>query len=92
MPFNVSRGATVGFSIEFFDASGNQTLPSSGSLSIDYPALTGGRATQAVTLTRGLVFTGTWDSTISDLGLATVSVSGAGQATPSTTTLRVIHP
>lgn len=92
MPFDVHRGAVVGFSIEFLDANGNLTLPSSASLSISYPALTGGTAVATVSLTRGRVFTGTWDSTIADLGLATVSITGAGQATPTTTILRLKYP
>lgn len=92
MPFNVSRGDVVGFSIEFRDADDNITIPSSATLSITYPALTGGTAVATVSLTRGLVFTGTWDSSVSDLGIATVSVLGAGQASPTTTTLRLIYP
>lgn len=92
MPFVVSRGTNVGFSVEFYTSSGALTMPTSGWLTITYPALAGGTATQTVTLTRGRVFTGTWDSTVSDLGIATVSISGAGQATPTTTQLKVVYP
>lgn len=92
MPFTVSRGTTVGFSIEFFDVNGALTMPSSATLTVIYPALTGGTATATVALNRGRVFTGAWDTSVSDLGFATVSVLGAGQASANTTTLRVIYP
>jgi hypothetical protein len=93
MPFNVSQGSTVTFTAEFFDSGGAMTVPSSATLTIVYPVSNTTTTSCSIGMSAaGNFFTATWGSGVSELGLATFSVSGAGQATPTTGTLRIITP
>lgn len=95
MPINVVQGDTVEFTVEFLDASGNLTVPTSGALSIAYTALAGSTALASIDLTpSGSFFTGLWSSGVAALGFAIWSVTAPGSAfTPANTgKLRIIDP
>ncbi len=91
MPFNVTQGSTVEFTVEFFNANGVLTVPSSATLTVTYTTTSGGSSSTTVALTQSnSFFTGTWGSGVAALGLATVSITAPGQATPTTATLRIL--
>ena len=93
MPFNVTLGSTVGFTVEFFDSTENITVPTSATLTITYPmssnSLIIGTATIGMSAI-GNFFSATWGTGVAALGLANYSISAPGQASPTTGTLRLI--
>lgn len=95
MPINVVQGDTVEFTVEFLDALGNLTVPTSGALSIVYTAIAGSTALASVGLSpSGSLFTGLWGSSVAALGFANWSVTAPGSAfNPANSgQLRIIDP
>lgn len=93
MPFNVTQGSTVEFTVEFLDASGNLTVPSSATLTMTYTTIAGTSASSATAMTpSGSFFTALWASGVAAFGFATYSISAPGQPTPTTGTLRLLDP
>jgi len=94
-PVNIDYPNTARFVVEFFDADGALTVPSSGTLTISYTdraTLTATSTDISLTLTDSF-FLGTWSSSGAVIGLASWSVTGAGLASPAATgTIRVINP
>jgi hypothetical protein len=92
MPFNITTGSTVEFTVEFFSSANILTVPTSATLTVTYPfssnSLATGTATIAMTPS-GNFFTATWGSGVAALGLTTFSITGAGQASATTGTLRI---
>lgn len=68
---NVTRGASVAFfGITFLDANKNLTVPDAAKLRISYPKK-GALKCEDISLTKnGSAFEGTWDSSVSDDGIA----------------------
>ncbi len=95
MTFNVAQGDMVEFTVEFLDASGNLTVPVSGTLSVIYTNTANSTDSFTTALTpSGSFFTGLWNSGLSRLGLATWLVSAPGSVfTPANAgQLRIITP
>ena len=92
-PFNIQQGNSANFVVEFFDDSGDLTVPSSADLTVTYTNTSNISQADAVTLTEiNSFFTGTWPSTSAALGLATWVATCAGStATQSTGQLRIIQ-
>lgn len=82
MPINVNQGDTVEFTVEFLDASGVLTVPTSGALTVVYTDnTTGSTASASVSLTpSGSFFMGLWGSSVAALGFANWSVTAPGSA------------
>jgi hypothetical protein len=92
MPFNITSGSTVEFTVEFFSSANTLTVPTSATLTVTYPLSSNSLATTTATIgmsPSGNFFTATWGSGVAALGLTTFSISGAGQASPTTGTLRI---
>jgi hypothetical protein len=92
MPFNVSLGSTIEFTVEFFDSNNVLTVPSSATITISYPLSSSPLTTASCAIAMspsGSFFTANWGSGVAALGLSSFSVSAPGQATPTTGTLRV---
>lgn len=87
------QGNTANFTVQFLSSTGAATTPSSGNLTVTYKS--GGvsiTATIGLTNNSGL-FTGAWDTTPADLGLATWVVSSPLSSAPAQTdTIDVIDP
>jgi hypothetical protein len=95
MPINASQGSTIGFTVEFFDTTGNLTVPTSATLTITYPPSSNSIVTQTATIgmsAAGNFFSATWGSGVAALGLTSYSISAPGQATPTTGILRLTSP
>lgn len=93
MPFSASLGSTVQFTVVFFDANSVITIPTSATLTITYPPSSNNLTSVSCSIPMspaGQYFTATWGSGVSYYGDANFSISGAGQATPTTGTLRLI--
>lgn len=92
-PYNVTQGSTVEFTVEFFDASGVLTVPTSATLTMIYTTVIGATATQSIAMTQsGSFFTAIWGSGVAKLGLAIFSIGAPGQATATTGSLRLLNP
>lgn len=92
MPFNITTGSTVQFTVEFFSSANILTVPTSATLTITYPLSSNSLVTTTATIgmtQSGNFFIGSWGSGVAALGLSSFSVSGAGQASPTTGTLRI---
>lgn len=93
MPINVTTGSTVEFTVVFFTSANAVTVPTSASITITYPLSTNGLTITSCSIAmtpNGSFFTATWGSAVSALGSVSYSVTGAGQASPTTGQLRVI--
>lgn len=92
-PFNIQQGNTANFVVEFFDDSGDLTVPSSADLTITYTNTSNASQADSVTLTEtNSFFTGVWSSTSAALGLAVwVATCANSTETQSTGQLRVIQ-
>lgn len=95
MPTNIIQGDTAQFTVEFLDANGNLTIPTSGTLSIVYTNTAGSTASSSIGLTAsGSFFVGTWSSVVSAVGFANWSVTAPGLAVnpAASGVLRIIDP
>lgn len=95
MPTNITYPNTARFVVEFFDDDGALTVPSSGTLTIDYidrVSLSATSTNIGLTQTNSF-FVGIWSSTGAAIGLATWSVSAPGITAPADTgQIRIIDP
>lgn len=93
MPTNVIYGNTAQFVAEFLDSNGDLTVPSGGTLSIDYPVGLTTLSTDIAMTLQNSFFTATWSSSVSDLGTAGWSITATGSTTAASTgVLRIITP
>jgi hypothetical protein len=93
MPINATLGSTIGFTVVFFDTSSNITVPTSATLTVTYPPSSNILTTVSCSIgmtASGNLFVATWGSGVAGYGLSSYSISGAGQSTPTTGTLRLI--
>jgi hypothetical protein len=82
-PFNIEQGNSVVFGVEFFDASGFTSVPSSASMTVAYTNTSNVTQTDSFTLNRqNLFFTGSWSSTSAALGLATYTAIANSSVSP----------
>ena len=82
MPVNVTLGSCVQFSVVFFDAVGNISVPSSGSLGLAYTSVSGSTASTAIDLLpRGSFFVTSWDTSVATFGTVNVSANAPGEVT-----------
>ncbi len=94
MPTNITQGNTAQFVVQFISsATGSAIVPSSGALTITYN-ISGVATSTAISLVlQGSMFTGSWDTTPADLGLATWAVSSPATTNPAQTgQINVIDP
>lgn len=90
MPYNITSGSTIEFTVEFLDSDGNITVPTSATLVVTYTNTAGSSAIDTVALSAaGSFFTGTWGSGVSALGRADYSVTAPGQVNPTQGQLRI---
>ena len=83
-PTNIEQGNSVVFGVEFFDASGFTSVPSSASMTVAYTNTSNSPQTDSVTLNRqNLFFTGSWSSISAALGLATYTAIANSSVTPT---------
>ena len=91
MVFNVRRFSTAAFPVEFLDANGVLTVPSSATLTITYTSTAGVAGSTAIDMVPvGFTFVGNWPAGNSDLGLWGYSISAPGQVSPITGSIRVL--
>lgn len=93
-PVNIVQGNSAFFTAEFYDSSGNLTVPPGATLAISYINTSNASATDNVALSlTGSFFTGTWSSASASRGLASWSITATGNSTASQTgQIRVIDP
>ena len=93
-PVNITRPNSAFFTAEFYDSSGNTTVPSGATITVTYVNTSSVSQTDTVTLAlTGDFFTGTWSSALASLGLATWQVFATGNSTAEQTgQIRVIDP
>jgi len=90
MPYNITQGSTVEFTVEFLDSNGDVTVPTSATLTIVYTDTTNSTAADVVDMSAsGSFFTATWGSGVARLGRADYQVTAPGQALPTTGQLRI---
>lgn len=78
-PFNIEKENSAEFVIEFIDANGNLTVPSSADLTVTYVNTSNSSQIDSVALSNtNEFFIGTWSSTSSALGLALWEITCAG--------------
>lgn len=91
-PVNVQQGNTANFVVEYFDGSGSYTKPLSGSVQISYTNTANVATTDIVSLTlTNRFFTGSWDTSVAKLGLATWTVIANSTTIAETGQIRVIQ-
>ncbi len=82
-PFNIEAGNSASFVVEFLDAAGFTSIPSSASMTVAYVNTANSPQTDAFALVvKSKFFVGTWSSTSAALGLATwtaIANSSVGQ-------------
>lgn len=83
MPTNITKGRTAQFIVEFIDASGNLVTPSSGQLTINYAVNFVSQQDVIDLSPSGSFWTGSWDSSPADLGIANWSVTSPLTTTPA---------
>ena len=93
-PVNLTQGNSAFFTCEFYDTSGNVTIPSGGTVNVTYTNTSNTTTTDLVSLSQtGSFFTGTWSSVLASLGLATWQLFATGNSTAvQTGQLRIIVP
>lgn len=92
-PVNIEKGNSASFTIEFLNASGVLTTPSTANLTVAYTNTSNASVTDTVSLTQSnSFFTGTWSSTSAALGLATWEATMAGSTViQATGQLRILQ-
>jgi hypothetical protein len=77
MPININQGNVPTFTVEFLDSNSNITVPSSGTITLNYVTSSGFSTSTSIglTLANPKVFTATWDSTPARLGLVTYAIT-----------------
>jgi hypothetical protein len=93
MPFNVTSGSTVVFTVVFFDANGEITVPTSATITVTYPLSSNPLTTTscAIDMTAvGDFFTATWGSGVAALGKSSATASAPGITSADPQTLRII--
>ena len=93
-PVPITQGNSAFFTAEFFDSSGNTTVPSGATLVVTYINTSNASQTDTTTLDpTGSFFTGTWSSTSAAYGLADWSITATGNSTAANSgQLRIIYP
>ena len=91
MVFNVRRFSTAQFPVEFLDASGNLTVPTSATLTITYGSTSGVIGSTVIGMVPvGFTFVGNWAAGNANLGVWDYSISAPGQVSPTTGKVRVL--
>ena len=96
MPTNITQGNVAKFAVEFLDAGGNLTIPSSATLTVVYIPIGSLAAVscQIAMIPFGSFFTASWDSTPASLNLASYSITAPNQVNSPAGSgqIRVIDP
>lgn len=91
MVFNVRRWSTAAMPVDFLDATGAITTPTSATLTITYTTTSSVLVSTVIAMVpSGASFIGNWGAGVSDLGLANYSISAPGQANPTVGVIRVL--
>lgn len=93
-PVPITQGNSAFFTAEFFDSSGNTTVPAGATLNLSYTNTSNVAVTESITLTQtGSFFTGTWSSTSAAYGLVDWDITATGNSTAAQNgQIRVIYP
>lgn len=93
MPFNITKGNSAKFVVEYIDTNGDTTVPAGGTVYLEYPVgLSMVSEVMPMTLVNSF-FTTTWASSVSDEGICPWYVVAAGSTIAlSTGSIRVISP
>lgn len=90
MPYNITQGSSVEFTVEFLDSDGNITTPSSATLTMVYTDTSNSTASASIDMTpSGSFFTATWGSGVARLGNAQYLITAPGQVNPTQGILRL---
>lgn len=94
MPYNITYGSTVEFTVEFLDSNGVTTVPSSATLTMTYTSISGTTASSVISLTQsGQFFVATWGSGQATVGVANFSIfAPGGLSVPTVGQLRLLGP
>jgi hypothetical protein len=93
MPFNVTSGSTVVFTVVFFDANGAVTVPTSATITVTYPLSSDPLTTTSCSIGMTAVgdfFTATWGSGVAALGKSSATAIAPGITSADPQTLRII--
>lgn len=90
MPYNITQGSTVEFCVEFLDADGAITVPTSATLTVVYTNTGNSTDSEIIDMSAsGSFFTATWGSGSARLGNAEYRVTAPGQVNPTQGQLRI---
>jgi len=91
MPVNLTQGNTAEFTVEFLSSVGGTVTPSSANINVSYTSSLNVASTDVVPLSiANSIFSGTWGSSGTLLGLVNCVVSTGSNASVFTTQLRII--
>jgi hypothetical protein len=92
-PFNIEKGNSAQFVVEFFDSTGLLSVPPSATIAVTYINTANNSQTDTLTLNSvGSFFTATWSSTSAALGLATWTATALPSSVQAATgQIRVIQ-
>ncbi len=93
MPINISQSSTIEITAVFFSSAGILTTPSSATVTITYAPIASPLTTTSCSIgmtQTNSVWTANWGVGVAALGIASYSITGAGQASPTTGTWRVM--
>lgn len=92
VPYNITQGSTVEFTVEFLDVSNNPTVPSSATLTMTYTSIAGSTASAVLPMSQSnTFFVASWGSGVAALGMANYSITAPGQTTATTGQLRITN-
>lgn len=90
MPYNITQGSTVEFTVEFLDSNGDITVPTSATLTVVYTNTSNSTASDTVDMSpSGDFFTASWGSGVARLGNAEYLITAPGQVNPTQGKLRI---
>ena len=91
MPFNITQGSTVEFTVGFVSSNGVVTVPSSATLTLVYTTSGGTLVSSVISMTlNGSFYVATWQSAQAAYGAVNYTITAPGQPTPTTGSLRLL--
>lgn len=91
MPINITQGNTAEFTVEFISSTGAAVTPSSANMNVSYTSSLNVPSIDVVQLTlANSIFSGTWGSSGTQLGLVNCTASTLASSNVFSTQLRII--
>jgi len=94
MTINIQTGSTVEFAVAFFSSVNVLIVPSSATITVNYPPSSNYLTTVSCSIgmtPSGQYWIASWGSGVAALGLSSYSVVSSCQVTPTTGTLRITN-